>query len=199
MLLLPAGPGTAVLEVGGLCGFRWPVAVWEVWVAGGSACLSEMPLPPPPPFHYPTPSVPIKAANVSSWLIMRYTSRAVCLQGSETPLCINRAPIHKIGGDVFTNLSTGGDFWHPRQFAGEVFLVVAIFGQNVSEKINITPTFLVSYSTDLHFCTLELQEIVNISIQQLKESESPLDLIGSSFQVLGFAAFLVIYDWKWRV
>lgn len=181
VLLLPAGPGTAVLEVGGLCGFRWPVAVWEVWVAGGSACLSEMPLPPPPPFHYPTPSVPIKAANVSSWLIMRYTSRAVCLQGSETPLCINRAPIHKIGGDVFTNLSTGGDFWHPRQFAGEVFLVVAIFGQNVSEKINTTPTFLVSYSTDLHFCTLELQEIVNISIQQLKESESPLDLIGSSF------------------
>lgn len=71
---------------------------------------------------------------------------------------------------------------------------MAIFGQNVSEKINITPTFLVSYSTDLHFCTLELQEIVNISIQQLKESESPLDLIGSSFQVLGFAAFLVIYD-----
>lgn len=48
VLLLPAGPGTAVLEVGGLCGFRWPVAVWEVWVAGGSACLSEMPLPPSP-------------------------------------------------------------------------------------------------------------------------------------------------------
>lgn len=122
VLLLPAGPGTAVLEVGGLCGFRWPVAVWEVWVAGGSACLSEMPLPPPPPSHYPTPSVPIKAANVSSWLIMRYTSRAVCLQGSETPLCINRAPIHKIGGDVFTNLSTGGGFLTSAAICGWSFL-----------------------------------------------------------------------------
>lgn len=74
-----------------------------------------------------------------------------------------------------------GDFWHPWQFAGEVFLDRGDFGQNVSEKINTTPTFLVSYSTDLHFCTLELQEIVNISIKQLKENESPLDLIGSSF------------------
>lgn len=78
--------------------------------------------PPPPPFHYPTPSVPIKAANVSSWLIMRYTSRAVCLQGSETPLCINRAPIHKIGGDVFTNLSTGGGFLTSAAICGWSFL-----------------------------------------------------------------------------
>lgn len=53
---------------------------------------------------------------------MRYTSRAVCLQGSETPLCINRAPIHKIGGDVFTNLSTGGGFLTSAAICGWSFL-----------------------------------------------------------------------------
>lgn len=97
--------------VGGL-GCRWR---WVCLLIGNAP-------PPPPPFHYPTPSVPIKAANVSSWLIMRYTSRAVCLQGSETPLCINRAPIHKIGGDVFTNLSTGGGFLTSAAICGWSFL-----------------------------------------------------------------------------
>ncbi len=93
------------MEVGGLRGFRWPVAVWEVWLLAvvGLPAYRKCPLP------LPTPSLPIKAANVSLWLIMRYTSRAVYLQDSETPLCINRAPIHSVGGDVFTNLSTDRD------------------------------------------------------------------------------------------
>lgn len=61
------------------------------------------------PLSLPTPSLPVKAANVSLWLIMRYTFRTVCLQGSETPLCINRVSIHNIRGEVFTNLSTDRD------------------------------------------------------------------------------------------
>lgn len=59
------------------------------------------------PFSLPTPSLPVKAGSVSSRLIMRYTSRAVYLQGCEVPPCINRALIHNIRGDVFTYLSRG--------------------------------------------------------------------------------------------
>lgn len=88
-LLFPAQPGTVVVEVGGPCGFRWPVAVWEVrlLVAVGLPAYRKCPLP------FPTPWLPVNAGTLSLWHLMRYTSRAVYLQGSETPLCINRAPI----------------------------------------------------------------------------------------------------------
>lgn len=48
-LLFPAQPGTVVVEVGGLCGFRWPVAVWEVrsLVAVGLPAYRKCPLPFP--------------------------------------------------------------------------------------------------------------------------------------------------------
>lgn len=85
---------------GGSVGFRWPIAVWEVWllVVVGLPAYRKCPLP------LRTPSLPVKTASVSLWFIMRYTSRTVYLQGSETPLCINRVTIHNIRGEVFTNL-----------------------------------------------------------------------------------------------
>lgn len=89
---------------------------------------------------------------------MRYTSRAVYLQGSETPLCINRAPIHNIPGDVFTNLSMdGGMLTSTAKIVGEVFSVVEILAIHILEciptdkhhtELQITKTrFVISYMT----------------------------------------------------
>lgn len=72
---------------------------------------------------FPTPSLPVKAANVSLWLIMRYTSRAVYLQVCETALCIHREAIHNITGDLlFTNLSIVRDVDVLSRFLGPGFL-----------------------------------------------------------------------------
>lgn len=107
------------------------------------------------PLPLPTPSLPIKAANVSLWLIMRYTSRAVYLQGSETPLCINRAPIHNIGGDVFTNLSMDRDV-DIRSKLRVKFSWSWGFWQfvcwYVSQQINITPSYKMAQCQRLLFC-----------------------------------------------
>lgn len=89
-LLFPAQPGTVVVEVGGLCGFRWPVAVWEVrsLVAVGLPAYRKCPLP------FPHTLTPYKCRH--SFLMAH---NEIHLQGclftalTETPLCINRAPI----------------------------------------------------------------------------------------------------------
>lgn len=48
LFLFPSQRGAVVIEVGGMCGFMWPIAVWEVWllVAVGLLALSEMPFLP---------------------------------------------------------------------------------------------------------------------------------------------------------
>lgn len=129
VLLLPAGPGTAVLEVGGLCGFRWPVAVWEVWVAGGggSACLSEMPLPPSPlPLPYTLSAykssqcflVAHNEIHLQGCLFTRLWNTSVYQQGAHSQnwrWCIYK-PVH--GWGFLTSLAIcgwsflgRGDFW----------------------------------------------------------------------------------------
>lgn len=85
------------------------------------------------PSPLPTPWLPINATNVSLWLIMRYACRAVYLQGSETPLCINRPAIHNIGSDIFTNLSADGG-------VDICFLSHGNFGKS-SQQINSTLWF----------------------------------------------------------
>lgn len=78
-------PGAVVGGSGGSGCFQVTCSCVGGWAAGsvGSACSAEM----------PTPRLPVNAGNVSSRLIMRYTSRAVCLQVPTTPLGIDRAPI----------------------------------------------------------------------------------------------------------
>ncbi len=96
------------------------------------------------PLPLPTPSLPIKAANVSLWLIMRYTSRAVCLRACETRLCINRTPIHNIGGDVFANLSKQRDvdirskLWIKFSWLWRFWQFICRYA---SQLLNITPCY----------------------------------------------------------
>lgn len=79
------GPGAVVGGSGGSGCFQVTRSCVGGWAAGGdgSACSAEM----------NTPRLPVNAGNVSSRLIMRYTSRAVCLQVPTMPLGIDRAPI----------------------------------------------------------------------------------------------------------
>lgn len=78
-------PGAVVGGSGGSGCFQVTRSCVGGWAAASvaSACLAEM----------PTARLPVNAGSVSSRLIMRYTSRAVCLQVPTTPLGIDRAPI----------------------------------------------------------------------------------------------------------
>lgn len=81
-------PGAVVSELGGPCGFRWPIAVWEVWllVAVGLTAYRKCPLP------VTHTLAPCKKRPMFPYVsIMRYTSRAVYLQALKH-LCVLTGP-----------------------------------------------------------------------------------------------------------